>query len=240
MRTLSSPKGLFSAGNYHLRVGNIGDSRVLLGRADGSIYPGPGTDSGLTTDRRRVHFCRWFPFLSIYVILFFCLDQLFVGFCHQSIRRTTSRTFQASVRGLSGQVEMCKKSGPWSLQALKAYRNIAHLWNFIEQQHKKTCSILPRHFSIDPKVMGVARVNGDLAVSRAFGDAQHKTTGGKRDLIEGLIETFFFFPRMRWFHVQSIWFVGFFTLISTFLSGPQPEDHPVCAAPELKESTATK
>lgn len=26
--------------------------------------------------------------------------------------------------------------------------------------------------------MGVARVNGDLAVSRAFGDAQHKTTGG--------------------------------------------------------------
>lgn len=28
------------------------------------------------------------------------------------------------------------------------------------------------------KVMGVARVNGDLAVSRAFGDAQHKTTGG--------------------------------------------------------------
>ena len=27
-------------------------------------------------------------------------------------------------------------------------------------------------------VMGVARVNGDLAVSRAFGDAQHKQTGG--------------------------------------------------------------
>ena len=26
--------------------------------------------------------------------------------------------------------------------------------------------------------MGVARVNGDLAVSRAFGDAQHKNTGG--------------------------------------------------------------
>lgn len=32
-------------------MGNIGDSRVLLGRADGSIFPGPGTDSGLTTDR---------------------------------------------------------------------------------------------------------------------------------------------------------------------------------------------
>ena len=42
--------------------------------------------------------------------------------------------------------------------------------------------------------MGVARVNGDLAVSRAFGDAQHKTTGG-----------------------------------------PSPEDHPVSAAPELKD-----
>ena len=27
-------------------------------------------------------------------------------------------------------------------------------------------------------IMGVARVNGDLAVSRAFGDAQHKQTGG--------------------------------------------------------------
>ena len=30
------------------------------------------------------------------------------------------------------------------------------------------------------QVMGVARVNGDLAVSRAFGDAQHKNTGGPR------------------------------------------------------------
>ena len=38
------------SGDYHLRVGNIGDSRVLLGRADGSIFPGPGTDRGLTTD----------------------------------------------------------------------------------------------------------------------------------------------------------------------------------------------
>lgn len=27
-------------------------------------------------------------------------------------------------------------------------------------------------------IMGVARVNGDLAVSRAFGDAPHKQTGG--------------------------------------------------------------
>ncbi|CAE7251529.1 unnamed protein product [Symbiodinium pilosum] len=37
-------------GSYHLRVGNLGDSRVLLGRADGSIFPGPGTDLALTTD----------------------------------------------------------------------------------------------------------------------------------------------------------------------------------------------
>ena len=29
-------------------------------------------------------------------------------------------------------------------------------------------------------IMGVARVNGDLAVSRAFGDAQHKQTGGPK------------------------------------------------------------
>ena len=29
-------------------------------------------------------------------------------------------------------------------------------------------------------IMGVPRVNGDLAVSRAFGDAQHKKTGGPK------------------------------------------------------------
>lgn len=39
-----------------------------------------------------------------------------------------------------------------------------------------TCEILLGFLA---QVMGVARVNGDLAVSRAFGDAQHKTTGGK-------------------------------------------------------------
>ncbi|CAE7264141.1 unnamed protein product, partial [Symbiodinium sp. CCMP2456] len=39
-------------GNYKLRVGNIGDSRVLLGRADGSIFPGNGTESALTTDHK--------------------------------------------------------------------------------------------------------------------------------------------------------------------------------------------
>jgi serine/threonine protein phosphatase PrpC len=35
-----------------LRVGNIGDSRVLLGRLDGSIVRGSGTDFGLTTDHK--------------------------------------------------------------------------------------------------------------------------------------------------------------------------------------------
>ncbi|CAE7200912.1 unnamed protein product [Symbiodinium pilosum] len=39
-------------GKYRLRVGNVGDSRVLLGRADGSIFAGPGTDRGLTTDHK--------------------------------------------------------------------------------------------------------------------------------------------------------------------------------------------
>jgi len=103
-----------SGGNYRLRVGNIGDSRVLLGRADGTIFPGPGTDSGLTTDHK--------PDLD-------------------SERERIERT--------GGTVQ---------------------------------------------SVMGVSRVNGDLAVSRAFGDAQHKESGG-----------------------------------------PNPEDHPVSAAPELKE-----
>jgi len=85
-------------GKYHLRVGNIGDSRVLLGRADGSIFAGPGTDSGLTTDHK--------PDLD-------------------SERERIERT--------GGTVD---------------------------------CS------------MGVLRVNGDLAVSRSFGDATHKRTGG--------------------------------------------------------------
>jgi protein phosphatase len=44
-----------SAGKHLLRVGNIGDSRVLLGRADGSIFEGTGTDYGLTTDHKPDH-----------------------------------------------------------------------------------------------------------------------------------------------------------------------------------------
>jgi serine/threonine protein phosphatase PrpC len=43
------------AENYSLRVGNIGDSRVILGRADGTIVEGEGTDGGLTTDHKPDH-----------------------------------------------------------------------------------------------------------------------------------------------------------------------------------------
>merc|ERR1719436_764449 len=83
---------------HTLRVGNIGDSRVLLGRADGTLAEGQGTDGGLTTDHKPDH---------------------------PSERARIERT--------GGTVQ---------------------------------------------DVMGVARVNGDLAVSRAFGDSQHKHTGG--------------------------------------------------------------
>mmetsp|Transcript_129647 Transcript_129647/g.276553 ORF Transcript_129647/g.276553 Transcript_129647/m.276553 type:complete len:627 (+) Transcript_129647:85-1965(+) len=85
-------------GRVCLRVGNIGDSRVLLGRADGTMVEGQGTDGGITTDHKPDH-----P------------DE------------------RARIMRTGGTVEM---------------------------------------------VMGVARVNGDLAVSRAFGDAVYKQTGG--------------------------------------------------------------
>jgi len=81
-----------------LRVGNIGDSRVLLCRADGTMVEGPGTDGGLTTDHKPDN----------------------------------------------------------DIESKRIYRTGGHV----------------------EKVMGVARVNGDLAVSRAFGDAQYKQTGG--------------------------------------------------------------
>jgi len=87
-----------SDGQYLLRVGNIGDSRVLLGRLDGTMVEGSGTDGGLTTDHKPDHPAE-----------------------KERILRT------------GGTVQ---------------------------------------------EIMGVARVNGDLAVSRAFGDAQHKETGG--------------------------------------------------------------
>eukprot|EP00434_Breviolum_minutum_P038536 symbB.v1.2.034185.t1/scaffold4372.1/size40542/1 len=81
-------------------VGNIGDSRVLLGRADGTIVEGPGTDGGLTTDHKPDH---------------------------------------------PVEVERIERTGG-TVQT----------------------------------IMGVPRVNGDLAVSRAFGDSQHKQTGGPK------------------------------------------------------------
>lgn len=40
------------AGRHRLRVGNVGDSRILLGRADGTIVNGLGTDCALTRDHK--------------------------------------------------------------------------------------------------------------------------------------------------------------------------------------------
>ena len=100
------------------------------------------------------------------------------------------------------------------------------------------------------------RVNGDLAVSPAFGDAQHKTTGGLRiDLqfksscrdtanVLYLLHTSSVFYRSSRSEVTEVWWlrtVGptFSKLLKLDLNisqGPEPQDHPVCAALELKES----
>lgn len=85
-------------GQHLLRVGNIGDSRVLLGGANGTIFKGPGTDDGLTTDHKP-----------------------------------NNPSERARIMRNGGTVE---------------------------------------------DDTGVARVNGELAVSRSFGDAQYKETGG--------------------------------------------------------------
>lgn len=82
-----------------MRVINCGDSRVLLGRRDGTIVDGGGTDSGLTIDHKPDH-----P------------DE------------------KARIYRCGGTVQIATG--------------------------------------------GVARVNGDLAVSRGFGDATYKKTGG--------------------------------------------------------------
>lgn len=98
---VTPPAASDAAGKWSLRVGNIGDSRVLLGRADGTQvgHPeGKGTDGGLTIDHKPDH---------------------------PSERERIERT--------GGSVQF---------------------------------------------VQGVARVNGDLAVSRSFGDGQYKLTGG--------------------------------------------------------------
>mmetsp|Transcript_33541 Transcript_33541/g.85820 ORF Transcript_33541/g.85820 Transcript_33541/m.85820 type:complete len:539 (-) Transcript_33541:82-1698(-) len=86
-------------GKHLLRVINVGDSRVILGRGDGNIVDGGGTDQGLTTDHKPDH---------------------------PSERERIYRC--------GGTVE--KNEG------------------------------------------NVARVNGDLAVSRGFGDSEYKKTGG--------------------------------------------------------------
>ena len=86
-------------GKYKIHVINVGDSRVLLSKADGTMIGGPGTDGGLTTDHKPDH---------------------------PSERERIYRT--------GGTVEVA--------------------------------------------MGGVHRVNGDLAVSRCFGDADYKRTGG--------------------------------------------------------------
>lgn len=85
---------------FRLRLANVGDSRVLLGRRDGSIISGSGTDQGLTTDHKPDH---------------------------PSERERIYRC--------GGHVATGEMGGP-------------------------------------------ARVNGELSVSRCFGDARHKETGG--------------------------------------------------------------
>jgi len=87
-------------GRYAVRVGNIGDSRVLLGHLDGSMYEGRGTDGALTTDHKPNE---------------------------PTERARIERNGGTVAEGLGG---------------------------------------------------AGARVNGDLAVSRAFGDIAYKETGG--------------------------------------------------------------
>lgn len=84
--------------HFHVQVGNVGDSRVLLGRADGTMATGRGTDGALTRDHNPSD-----------------ADEL------------------ARVMSTGGFVRDCG---------------------------------------------GTPRVNGTLAMSRAFGDASYKETGG--------------------------------------------------------------
>merc|ERR1711939_937781 len=86
-------------GKHKLRVINAGDSRVILGKRDGTIVDGGGTDQGLTTDH--------------------------------------------------------KPNNPVERQRI--YRCGGH---------------------VEEAAGGVARVNGELAVSRGFGDIEYKKKGG--------------------------------------------------------------
>lgn len=88
-----------AGGKIRLRVANVGDSRVFVGKRDGSIVDGGGTEEGLTTDHKPNH-----------------------------------PSEKERIYRCGGTVETAEG--------------------------------------------GVARVNGDLAVSRCFGDAEYKKTGG--------------------------------------------------------------
>jgi len=90
------------SGKFGLRLANVGDSRVVLGRRDGTIVSGSGTDQGLTTDHKP------------------------------DLPSERERIYRCG-----GHVATGDMGGP-------------------------------------------ARVNGELSVSRCFGDARHKETGGPR------------------------------------------------------------
>eukprot|EP00928_Gymnodinium_smaydae_P072055 TRINITY_DN55492_c0_g1_i1.p1 TRINITY_DN55492_c0_g1~~TRINITY_DN55492_c0_g1_i1.p1 ORF type:complete len:501 (-),score=99.05 TRINITY_DN55492_c0_g1_i1:72-1574(-) len=87
-----------NGGKHKLRIANAGDSRILLGRRDGTIVDGGGTDKGLTRDHKP-----------------------------------SDASEQERIYRCGGDVQFPG---------------------------------------------GVARVNGDLAVSRGFGDAEYKKSGG--------------------------------------------------------------
>jgi len=95
-------KPKWRGGRHLLRVANVGDSRVLLGRRDGSIVDGGGTDQGLTMDHKP------------------------------------------DMPSERARIERCGGTVRSPGQSLG----------------------------------NVARVNGELSVSRAFGDSKHKRTGG--------------------------------------------------------------
>jgi protein phosphatase len=89
-----------SPGKIQLRLANVGDSRIILGKRDGTIVDGGGSDKGLTTDHKPDH-----P---------------------------------------------------------------------NERQRIYRCG----GYVVDGENGGPARVNGELSVSRCFGDASFKETGG--------------------------------------------------------------
>jgi len=89
-------------------------------------------------------------------------------------------------------------------------------------------------------------VNGDLAVSPAFGDAQPKTTGGVRIDLQFNSSCRDTANVLFLLHTSSnrslVALHGWSNFQQTFetglenIAGPEPQDHPVCAALEMKES----